>query len=114
MTRTHIAFDQVVAKVTERLRLLKHLAIVEINLSGLLSSRMASDPTHDPNWVKLKKGLVVWKIHLIQVLKDSPSDERKFLRWKLIGSLWFVAKGVVLEAGELELLPEKSLQECVS
>lgn len=109
MARIHIAFNQIVAKVTEHLRFLKHLAIVEIDLSRLLSCRMASDPTHDPNWVEMKKGLVVWKTHLIQVLKDSTSKERKFLRWKLIGSLWFVAKGVVLEAGELEVLPETSL-----
>ena len=69
-----------------------------------ISSNFA-DPRPHRNLVLL----VVWKTHLIQVLKDSPSEERKFLRWNLIGSLWFVAQDVVLEAGELEVLPETSL-----
>lgn len=51
----------------------------------------------------------MWKIHLIRVLKESPSKERKFLRWKVSGSRMDcgVAEYIV-ENGELEVLPETS------
>lgn len=110
MTCTHIALDQVVAKVTEYLRSSKHLAVVEIVLASLnsTSSRSVDDPTLDPGKERLKKGLVVWKTHLLQALKGSPSEERKFLRWKLIESSWY-GEDIVVMAGELEVLPETSL-----
>ena len=111
MTCTNIIFDQVIAKATERLPSLRHLAAVEIVLRSLYFSRPVDDTTFDAGKEKLKKGLTIWKAHLIQILKDSPSEERKFLRWKLVESLWFLGKDIVVMAGELEVLPETSLQE---
>jgi len=51
-----------------------------------------------------------WKASFIDVLKNSPSKNRKFLRWTV--TCWecinnqFVRK--VVEAGELEVLAEPS------
>jgi len=33
-----------------------------------------------------EKGRKMWKRELVNLLKDSPSPERKFLRWKIIQS----------------------------
>ena len=44
-----------------------------------------------------------WKKHLIEVLEDSPSKERKFLRWRVYETQ------EVVEEGELEVLPGTSL-----
>lgn len=46
------------------------------------------------------------KRRLIPVLKDSPSDQRKFLRWKLSENHWSLPFGNLLENGVLEVLPE--------
>jgi hypothetical protein len=59
--------------------------------------------------------LKLWKVHLVQVLKDSPSKERKFLRWKIsekempYGVTEYTV--VLAESGELEVLPGTSLSE---
>jgi len=54
-----------------------------------------------------------WKEGLIGVLKDSPSKGRKFLRW-IVVRIYDQSDGnrlvrEVLEAGELEVLPESPL-----
>ena len=57
--------------------------------------------------------LRVWKRRLIEILKASPSKERKFLRWvvcereKSCGLLKYIRE--VLEEGELEVFPETFL-----
>ena len=55
--------------------------------------------------------LETWKRHLIEVLKDSPSKERKFLRWKVteVPNFTYPHHDVVVEVGELEVLPETFL-----
>ena len=62
---------------------------------------------------KIMADLKVWKVHLVQVLKESPSKERKFLRWKVSGSrLCRSLPGDAIAAvgnGELEVLPGTSL-----
>ena len=62
---------------------------------------------------QMETDLKAWRVHLIQVLKDSPSGERKFLRWKVSESQLYrrVSEDivVVVEDGELEVLPETSL-----
>lgn len=50
------------------------------------------------------------KRHLIPVLKDSPSNERKFLRWKFSENHWYrdLPNGItdLVESGMLEVLQE--------
>ena len=58
--------------------------------------------------------LKAWKGHVIEILNDSPSKERKFLRWKVYEIRevpYTISRGtqVVLEEGELEVLPGVSL-----
>ena len=58
--------------------------------------------------------LKTWKRRVIEVLKDSPSKDRKFLRWRVYENQRHphsISRGtqVVLEEGELEVLPETSL-----
>lgn len=56
-------------------------------------------------------GWEAWKTGLIDVLKNSPSKDRKFLKWDIV-RLWlqpFDNDGytrTVVEAGEMEVLPE--------
>lgn len=113
MARTNIAFDQVIAKATERLRSLKHLAIVEIVLRSMIDSIYLSwridSMARSRDAEELKRMLLVWQAHLTQVLKDSPSGERKFLRWKLMQCVQYLGTEFVVAAGELEVLPETSL-----
>ena len=49
------------------------------------------------------------KRHLIPVLKDSPSNQRKFLRWKFSENHWCLPLVNLVETGELEVLQETSL-----
>ena len=71
----------------------------------------AGTPKGELYRTQAKADLTVWKRHLIEVLKDSPSKERKFLRWKVCGSQRGISRSVqvVIEEGELEVLPETSL-----
>ena len=88
------------------MRSLKQLAVVEIVLVALYFFQ-----PDDAGKERLKKGLVIWRGHLVQILKDSPSEERKFLRWKLVETpLWSLddLEDIVI-AGELEVFPETSL-----
>ena len=60
-----------------------------------------------------EKGRRSWKRELISLLKDSPSTERKFLRWKIAKSYPHTsARGraytIVVKEG-LEVLPETPL-----
>ena len=69
---------------------------------------------HERFRAQTETDLKAWKRHVIEVLKDSPSEERKFLRWKVYESRrlpYSVSRGtqVVLEQGELEVLPGVSL-----
>ena len=53
------------------------------------------------------RDLEAWKEHLIQVLEDSGSEERKFLRWKVYipddHGTWVKVEEKGLEEGELEV-----------
>ena len=53
--------------------------------------------------------LETWKSRLVDVLKDSPSKDRKFLRWNTPQVDYDVSyAGEIALAGELEVLPESS------
>jgi len=65
-------------------------------------------PSHQESIVR---DLEAWKRYLVEVLRDSPSKERKFLRWRVRehwnhGFIWYT---IDVEEGELEVLPETSL-----
>jgi len=111
--RTHRS-AQADIKPVEHLRALKRLAVVDLDF---VTSPFYLDE-FDAGLSELYGALAVkdlgrWKAFLVEVLKDSPSKERKFLRWK-------VYKGkrhrgfprevqMVVDEGELEVFPETSL-----
>ena len=88
----------------EYLRQAKHLSVVEIRFFGRRDGHYSQLPD------SLRKA---WKSGLIDVLKSSPSKDRKFLRWMVfrtylqpVDKYW--AREVV-EAEELEVFPESPL-----
>lgn len=93
---------------------MKHLAIVKIDLTTHIYSQ--DEPwmaEHRRRRIQIKTDLNAWKVHLIQVLKDSPSEERKFVRWRVSEKYTIPHRGkrnlAVVEKGELEVLPERPL-----
>ena len=101
-----LTFDQPAVEVIEHLRSLEHLAVVEISLDARLS---LSDRSVETEYA-FRQGLIqtnlnTWKKHLIQLLRDSPSKERKFVRWDV--PVLYLAQH--LGTGELEVLPERPL-----
>lgn len=90
---------------------MKRLAVVEVCLfTRWFLREEAGTVEHELRRAQMAADLEVWKIHLIQVLKDSPSKERKFLRWKTYEGLRRGTRNahVAVENGELEVLPETS------
>jgi len=59
----------------------------------------------------LEEKMNAWKRGLTDVLSDSPSKGRKFLRWRIVYRQYFtVPKSYcILKSGELEVLPRTSL-----
>ena len=53
------------------------------------------------------------KSEIIEILRNNPSESRKFLRWKKVvfnrGTIRYMYDYQVVESGELEVLPETSL-----
>ena len=109
-----IDFGQADTKSVEHLRVLKQLAVVDLEFTTspfyLDEATMANRELYK---ARAEVELNAWKACPIEILKDSPSRERKFFRWK-------VYKGrrhhgfdngvqVVNEEGELEVFPETSL-----
>lgn len=84
---------------------MKHLSVVEVDLE--------EERDRKPLGGFWEKGREIWKGELIGLLKDSPSTDRKFLRWKVVQSYrnpHGVGRGYdVVETEELEVLPETSL-----
>jgi len=85
---------------------LKHLAVVEVNLEEGID--------HEPPQGGWEGARRIWKRDLVSLLKDSPSTDRKFLRWKVVKSYRRTngpGRGRaydVVESEELEVLPETS------
>ena len=54
--------------------------------------------------------LKVWKGGVIEVLKDSRSEGRKFLRWRVYERRRYhaISMNILAEEGELEVLPKTS------
>jgi len=87
------------------LRQLTHLAIIEANLEEELDCR--------PVERALENARETWRRELISLLKDSPSTDRKILRWKLVQNCRH-PRGTgrvynVVETEELEVSPKTSL-----
>lgn len=111
---SHTAFGQTIVKATRSLRSLKHLAVLEIDLTASLFAKDELDTAEsERRRAQIKIDLNAWKTHLIQGLRDSPSKERKFVRWKAseeyTPSPVLERNLVVVESGELEVFPEKPL-----
>ena len=90
-------------EVFKTLRQAEHPAVVEISLLGFQYDGSGTLRLPDA----IKERWRVWKRGLIDVLKSSPSKERKFLRWRFTSS----NRGIIgfAESGELEVFPGTSL-----
>lgn len=95
---------------------MKRLTAVELDILAFSISPHELETTkHELLKAKIKADLEVWKVHLIQALNDSPSKERKSLRWKVSENRPLCANGIVrsnfvpVGDGELEVLSEISL-----
>jgi len=109
-------FDEPITQITvaDHLRPLKQLAIVTISLTIDLVHPGGYPTQPDLLYGEKTEGnLKAWKEQLIQVLRDSPSERRKFLKWRVCrryrecGGLQHI--GVIEENGESEVFPETSL-----
>jgi len=96
--------------VLKHLRQAKHLAVVEVDLI-----EDHCGPFKDPPDV-LEEKRNAWKRGFIDVLKDSPSKDRKFFRWWIAHTRWIPRPNLppsssydVVEKGELEVSPDTSL-----
>lgn len=82
-------------KVFDQLRRLEHLAVVEVDFVQHWTSFYSSDMRN------------AWKRSFIEVFEDSPSRDRKLLRWRVIET----RKGIIperhelSESGEMEMFP---------
>jgi len=81
----------------KHLRRAEHLSVVEFDL--VESQEKRSDQPQDV----LEEKMNVWKRGFADVLKDSPSKDRKFLRWRIVYT------NDIMENGELEVFPRTSL-----
>ena len=95
--------SQADSELIRELRRLNHIAVVDVELAEQIDSPHADAGQRE-------KGRNAWKRELVSLLKDSPSAERKFLRWKnvhgFLGDRW-VCEIVANE--ELEVFPETPL-----
>lgn len=86
------------------LRQAKNLSIVEVHLADPKDSY-----TESPG---VLAGLEAWKAGLVDVLKNSPSKDRKFLRWNVAQVCQAPSDNCyvreVVEAEELEVLTKPS------
>ena len=112
---TFTDFAQVDLKLVEHLRILRHLAVVDLDLSTPPFYPDETDTTAESEHYRgrVEADLNAWKAYMIEVLKDSHSNERKFLRWKVykIPRRNDIPRGlqVIAEEGVLEVFPETSL-----
>ena len=110
---------QFIVRDAEHLQSLKRLNIVEIDLIAYPPSPDVVGPfERGRRRAQIKTDLNTWKALLIRALKDSPSKERKLVRWKVsernVVVFPFEYYFEDLESGELEVLPERALQESES
>ena len=71
-----------------------------------------TEPGHHTAWAT--KALRAWRTHSIEILRDSPSAERKFFKWEVYGGPRYGVAGTdgVGDAkGVLEVGPDTSLEE---
>ena len=94
---------------------MKHLAVVDLDLvtSPFCPDEDASTAESELYKARVEMDLNAWKRHVVEILKDSPSEERKFLRWRVHKGQGldgiFRGAQVVVEETELEVFPETSL-----
>lgn len=70
------------------------------------------EPGNYTRWSTI--ALRAFKAHSIEILRDSPSAERKFFRWEVYGYKMFQTSGDLpsagAEEGTLEVWPDTSLE----
>lgn len=83
--------------IIQRLRQLKHLSIIDVNLDRRKDILVA-------DWEKMR---AAWRRELMSILRDSPSTERKFMKWKIIQHIPYTPGSnlayEVVESEELEV-----------
>lgn len=98
--------------IFNQLRKLKHLAIIEVD-SIEHNFIEQENNVHDPSRYASEDVRINWKRDFIGVLKDSPSRDRKLLRWKVIRRRDCMPPIIefyeFLESGEMEVFPDASL-----
>jgi len=79
----------------------EHLSVIEFDL---IKDRC--DPFENPPDV-LEEKMNAWKRCFTDVLRDSPSKDRKFLRWRIVHTQIFAVPQTydIVENGELEVFP---------
>lgn len=91
---------------------MKHLVVVELdfNISPFYPEEIGTIERESYR-AQTETDLTVWKSDMIEILKDSPSQGRKFLRWKVYESQRCngISRGVIMMEGELEVFPGTSL-----
>lgn len=94
---------QGIEEVFKDLRGAKHLAVVEVDLICNLDSPFRYPPD------VLEEERDAWKSGFIDVLKNSPAKDRKFLRWRTAHTRSSPKIYDVVENGELEVFAKTSL-----
>jgi len=114
-SRLLTTFVQTDTSAAEHLRSLKHLTAVGLDFTVAPFYPDEMDTTECERFrVQAETDLKAWKRRVVEILNESPSKERKFLRWKVYETRrlpYSTLRGtqVVLEEGELEVLPGTSL-----
>ena len=93
--------------IFNRLRKFKHLAIIEMDFH-----RRCDSPAYDRDG-EMEDSLDAWRRGCIEVLKNSPSEDRKLIRWRVIGRTSRDYPRcdihVLVGRGEMEVFPYTSL-----
>lgn len=91
----------------KKLRQLTHLDLIEADLDEAMDYKPLQ---HEGAREKARKD---WKREFVDLLKDSPSTDRKVLRWKVVQSYPHPVRAGraydIMETEELEVSPETSL-----
>ena len=106
-----LAFAQADTKAAKYLRSLKRLAVVDLDFITLFRSDEMGTTGGGIYRAQTEMDLKAWKSCAIEILKNSRSKKRKLLRWKVYEGqrCGGIPGGILLEEGELEVLPEMSL-----
>jgi len=107
-----LAFAQGSTRDAKYLRSLKRLAVVDLDFITPPYRLDEMGTTGGKIYrAQAEIDLKAWKNRVIEILKNSRSKRRKFLRWKVYEGQRRegISGGILVEEGELEVLLETSL-----